>query len=310
VIGHGPKRERYRWKVKTRVRFFFKIQGSPSSILEPAGCNNDVSVVDPNPFRPPWVTVTVWLDENDDRLPLLLQQLAAHKESWLEHRWDEYTDEELDSAPLLIMQTTDDVEVFAGPRLGTTYDMSKACPTCGAGAQQTSPLLIDAEGLPKLEKLRVASSYYSDIIVDERLAAELDVLGIKGLTFSAVYAITKDKRQIKLPWRQLRAAHTMPLMSPRSTGIERIADCPLCKRSGLSSMVKRPTRLAYRAEDLDGAEDVNTTWEWFGDVKFNGDVSDALFAYPWFLVTPKVMRILRNAGAPGFDWLPIRVIEE
>jgi hypothetical protein len=52
---------------------------------------------------------------------------------------------------------------------------------------------------------------------------------------------------------------------------------------------------------------LNTTWEWFGDSKFDGDVSDALFPYPWFLVTPKVWRVFRDAGVTSFDWLAIRV---
>ena len=52
---------------------------------------------------------------------------------------------------------------------------------------------------------------------------------------------------------------------------------------------------------------MNVTWEWFGDFNFEGDVSNALFPYPLFLVTPKVWRIFRDAGVTGFDWIPIRV---
>jgi len=75
-------------------------------------------------------------------------------------------------------------------------------------------------------------------------------------------------------------------------------------------MSEQPTRLAYRAKDLVGIQDVNVTWEWFGEFRFDGDVSDALFPYPWFLVTPKVRRIFLDAGATGFDWIPIRVVDE
>ena len=70
-----------------------------------------------------------------------------------------------------------------------------------------------------------------------------------------------------------------------------------------------PTRLVYRASDLEDIRDVNVTWEWFGEVNFDGDVSDALFPYPWFLITPKVWRIFRDAGVTGFDWIPIHVVD-
>ena len=113
-----------------------------------------------------------------------------------------------------------------------------------------------------MEGLRATSTYYSDILVDEPLAEEL-----------------------------VGAAHTLPPMSGRSTGIER-ADIGLtCGRGGYANKMDDPTRLAYLPRDLDATGDVNLTWEWFGPYRFEGTVSDALFAYPWFLVTPKVRRI-------------------
>ena len=97
-------------------------------------------------------------------------------------------------------------------------------------------------------------------------------------------------------------------MSPRSTGIQPYHPCP-CKRSGYNTLPEIPPRLTYRAADLVGIKDVNLTWEWFGGSKYNGDVSDALFPYPWFLITPKVWRIFRDAGVTGFDFIPVRVVE-
>jgi len=63
----------------------------------------------------------------------------------------------------------------------------------------------------------------------------------------------------------------------------------------------------YHARDLVEIDDVNTTWECFGQPKFSGKVSKALFASPFFFVTPKVMRIVRAAGVTQFDWAPISV---
>ena len=71
--------------------------------------------------------------------------------------------------------------------------------------------------------------------------------------------------------------------------------------------MNEPPRLVYRTWDLERTEDVNTTWEWFESWSFDGDVSDALFPYPWLLVTPKVRRVFVAAGVTSFNWLPIRV---
>jgi hypothetical protein len=297
--------------MRTEVRIRFDgndVPGGAQAILGPARCGPDVASAEKvDVLRQ--VVVWVTLDADDDRLRILLKLLVQHGVDPWEHRRDLYTDEELDGARLLIIDPLGEFTVFGGPRVGTSYDMSDACPKCGAGARQTSALIIDGEDVPGLEGRRAASTHYSDIIVDERLAEELENIGATGLSFRSVYALMENKRQVKLRWRQVCARRTLPPRSPRSTGIMPYRPCPSCTRSGVSTSVKAPIRLAYRAQDLAQAEDVNTTWEWFSDSHFDGDVSDALFPYPWLLVTPKVMRIFRAAGVTEFDWIPIRVIE-
>lgn len=295
--------------MRTEVRIIFdcsEIPGGAQAILGPARCGPDVATVREIPVLRQ-VEVCITLGGTDERIPAVLELLQRHGRRWLDLRRDHYTEEELCGARLLIMESRNEYEVFGGPRLGTTYELEGACRVCGAGARQRSALLIDGEELPKLDGLRATSTYYSDLIVDERLAEELETIGASGLCFRSVYAVMPDKRQIKLRWRQLCATYTLPPMSLRSTGIERANGCASCGRSGFSTKMDDPTRLAYRAQDLDGAEDVNTTWEWFGAWRFEGDVSEALFPYPWFLVSPKVMRVFRDAGVDSFNWLPIRV---
>ncbi|WP_170319293.1 hypothetical protein [Polyangium spumosum] len=225
----------------------------------------------------------------------------------MERRYDSFTDEELESARLLFMWYDVNSTVFGGPRMGTTYDMSDACNRCGAGARQTSAMFIEGEDLPKLEGRRAAATCYDDILVDEKLARALAESGATGLSFRDVFA-GFEERSFQIPWRQMCATHTLPPMSPRSTSIYPYTPCT-CGRSSFSWKAEIPLRLAYRAADLADISDVNVTWEWFGEVKFDGDVSEALFPYPLFLVTPKVWRIFRDAGVTGFDWLPIRVEE-
>lgn len=297
--------------MRTEVRIIFdssKIPGGAPTILGPARCGPDVATVRDIPvLRQAEVCIT--LDGTDERIPVVLQLLRQYGRRYLDLRRDHYTEDELNGARLLIMESRTDHEVFGGPRMGTTYDLEGACRVCGAGARQTSAMMIDGEDLRKLDGLRATATCYRDILVDERLAEELEALGATGLSFRSVYAMMPAKRQVKLRWRQLCAAHTLPPMSPGSTGIERTDVCTSCGRSGFAPKMNDPSRLVYRARDLEGAEDVNTTWEWFGPWRFDGNVGEALFAYPWFLVTPKIMRVIRDAGVTSFDWLPIRVEE-
>lgn len=300
--------------MKTYVGFVFHTidaDRGAKAILSLAGCGDDVATVEELPALRRSLA-EVKLEEKDPRVPILLQLLIAQGVSWLPRKWDVYTDDELSSAELLVLDFDMRTVLFGGPRMGTTYDISNACKKCGAGARQTSPMLVDGTELGALEGRHANSTPYNDILVDARLAENLMAAQPKGLSFRNVYAVMEDKRQISLPWRQINAAHTLPKMSPQSTGIEKITlrPCTLCTRSGLSSTQEEPLRLAYRKEDLAQAEDVNVTWEWFGDVKFNGNVSEALFPYPWFLVTPKVWRVFRDAGVTEFTWIPIRVVDE
>ncbi|TKD03527.1 hypothetical protein [Polyangium fumosum] len=282
-----------------------RIPGGPETVLGLAKCGPDVAVADEGDY---WTDIT--LDEKDERLPLLLSLLKERGITWIERRRDRFTDEELESARLLAMEYFSPAgSIFAGPRVGTKYDMGKACMRCGAGARQTSAMVVDGQELHVIEGRRAAATCYNDMLVDEKLAGALAQSGATGITFRGVFAAFEGRGHFQLPWRQLCATHTMPPMSPRSTGIEPYKPCT-CRRSSFTTPREIPTRLVYRASDLADIRDVNVTWEWFGEVNFNGDVYDSVLPFPLFLVTPKIRRIFRDAGATGFDWIPIRVVDE
>ncbi len=292
--------------MRTEVRILInnrRIPEGPHKLLGPLKCGPDVAEIDEDGFT------IVTLDEIDERLPLLLNLLKERGIFWKERRSDCFTDEELEAARLLVMSYDVNAEVFGGPRMGTTYDMSEACKRCGAGARQTSAMIIEGEYLHQLEGRRVASTYYDDMLVDEKLAGKLAESNLTGISFRGLFVAFEKKGHIQLPWQQLCASHTMPPLSPRSTGIVPDELCA-CGRSGFDMPSEVPTRFVYRASDLADIRDVNVTWEWFGDAHYEGDVSEALFPYPFFLVTPKVWRIFRDAGVTGFEWMPIRVEEE
>lgn len=299
--------------MRTEVRIRFDgndIPGGAEAVLRRARCGSDMASVKDVPVIGQTV-VWVTLDITDERLAILLDLLRQHEVPWLEQREDRFTEEELNHARLLVMWPNDsDLTVWGGPRVGTQYDMKEACAACGALARQTSAMMIDGSDVAKLRRQRVTSTFYHDILVNERLAKELEEIGVKGLSFENVMAAKKDGSRTELPFRQLRAARTMFPMAVVSTGIRRGQPCVRCTRSCYTTFQKEPPRPAYRVKDVADIDDVMTTWEWFGYVKFNGNLTESVLPYPWFLVTPKVMRAIRASGTPAFHWIPVRIVDE
>jgi hypothetical protein len=295
---------------EVRIRFAGNhIPGGAQTILGPAGCGPDVATVEDVPVLRQ-IEVWVTLAEDDARVPLLFDLLRKHNETWLEIHEDRYTDEELDSARLLLMWPNYECEIDGGIRRGVTFDLSEACRACGTPARQTSPMFIEGEQIPKLEGHRAGATYVELPLVDERLAAELEESGATGLYFRSVYAVMEDGRQVKLRWKQLCAKRSLPPMSPLTTGIEPYGECKVCKRNGYTRSSEAPTRIVYRASDLADTDDVNMTWEHYNEASLEPNMRDTHLSYPYILVTPKVRRIFRAAGVTEFDWIPIRVVED
>jgi hypothetical protein len=295
--------------MRTVVRIRFdgnEVVGGAEAVLGLAGCGPDVATVDDVPVLRQ-VIVWVTLEVTDPRVPVLLQLLKQHGADQWQAYEDRYTEEELDSARLLLLQPNRQFEICAGVEYGMTYDLSGACPACGTGARQTSAVFVDGEKLAALEGHRAGGTIFFHLLVDEGLAAELESLGATGLSFRSVYALMPDKRQVKLRWKQLCADRTLPPMSPRTTGLIRDRACEVCWRNGYFGTSEEPTRIVYRASDLREADDVNLSWENIGYAILEPELRDSLLSYPWLVVTPKVRRVFRDAGVTSIDWLPIRV---
>lgn len=293
-----------------RIRFDgSNIPGGAETILGRSGCGPDVATVEDVPVLRQ-VVVWVTLAKSDPRLPVLLDLLKQYGEDPLCLHDDRYTEEELDTARLLVMHPNRQCELDGGVVWGMTYDLSAACPACGTGGQQTSAVFFDGAQLADMEGYRAGATYFYHILVDEGIAAELLTIGATGLFFRNVYAVMPDKRQVKLRWRQMCATRTLPPMSPRTTGLIRDQPCEVCHRNGYFQHAQHePTRIVYRASDLRDADDVNMCWENLGYAALKPDLRDSVLSYPWMLVTPKVRRVFRDAGVTSFNWFPIRVDE-
>jgi hypothetical protein len=297
-------------KTEAHITFdSYDIPGGAQTVLEQVQCGSDVAQIGDEPvLRRLWVRVT--LEEKDPRLHALLKLLKQHNADWREYHCDVYTDEELSSARLLVVRPSQGVIICTGTEYGTTYDLKGTCPACGTSAKQTSSLFINAEDLDKLEgQQRALSTFYSDVLVDAQLEADLVRTGATGMFFRDVYAVGPGDRSRKIPFRQLCANRTLPPMAPSTTGLQLDDPCEVCWRNGFCGTTDQSERFVYRAVDLDGTDDVNMSWENQSSARLEPELKDSFLSYPWMVVTPKIWRVFRDAGVTCYEWRPVRVEE-
>ena len=285
--------------MKTNIEIRFDasdLPGGADAILGPSGCGKDVveiqeyTIVDAHTIK-----VDVTLDEKDPRVHKVLGLLADFgAEPWIT-RSDVYTEDELQSAPLLVFSRTGP-SASAGPEYGTTYDTSQACPKCGTGIRQTSDLIIDREDLKEIAKFRVAGTTDGDRLVHDVDVERLLAAGVTGALFWPVYAKSKAGDLEELRHQQVFTEHVMPPMSPKSF-LDRTNACPDCGRGWCTHVRNEPVRFVYRREDLANIQDFNVTLEWFGEPPYYFEPLGRMIqgpGHPWVLVTPKVMNLLRG----------------
>lgn len=291
--------------MKTKVRISFNalpLPGGAETILGPAGCGNDVAEVRDVPILRQ-VFVDVNLDEGDERVARVLALLKQYNVEPNVSGAVEYSNEDLQSARLLWLRSSSlDDEVHASPSFGTKYDMTHACPHCGTGAKQVSPLYIDNTCMPKIRKHRAIPTMDRDVLVDGGMAKKLKDAGITGISFGEVRARLKNDKWTSVAREQILIEHVMPPMRGELTEKDIKHLCNVCRRGGFMSYGKK-----YREEDLVGMKDFNRTWEWFGEFRTADDRFGAHRSDPGILVTPKVMNIFRDAGIKTFEWTPIGI---
>ena len=87
----------------------------------------------------------------------------------------EYDKQDLSSAQLFQLKVN---KVFepAGEECGTEYNEGTACPFCGIGADQVSPLFLPEKRIPK--RVDVSETIAGEIVVSRRLASILRSIGL------------------------------------------------------------------------------------------------------------------------------------
>lgn len=190
------------------------------------------------PNQPSYVRRVV-LEVGDPRLDELKNCLARtnyHPAVLLDR---EYTVSELSSAELFHFITTECFHHDAcGEDYGTIYNDSNACPKCGAGRVQLSPLRLD------LSLVRERVDVVRTIAIDELIVSQrfLDLLGKSHLTgYSATEVEHVGKRKPKSRWYQLTVTGCAgETVNPTHFGINYFEEdssgryaCPEHKLSGL-----------------------------------------------------------------------------
>ncbi|MBK9261724.1 MAG: hypothetical protein IPM54_18225 [Polyangiaceae bacterium] len=290
------------------------ISGGADAILGPSQCEKEVVKIAHYKILGR-IDVTLQLDNNDARVPKLLALLAdAGAKAWI-NRNDIYTEDELQAARLLFVSNWIDASAWGGPRFGTTYDMSQACPTCATGARQTSPLIVGDIELRTVEKHRVASTNHADLLIRDTDVERLIAANITGAVFWPASVKRKSGEISELRWQQAVIEHVMPPMAA-SSYLDRKGVCPTCHRGGFTGVSDQPLRITYRAEDLANIHDFNRTWEWLGEYgTTEEEVQQGRWSHPGVLVTPKVMNLLRaktkkEAKYQGCDFIPVWLEDE
>lgn len=293
--------------MKTRIDIRFEardIPGEAAAILEPSGCGLDVAEVIAGTIqkvRTVWVTIKLY--ETDERVAKVLRLLEQHRVEFRSITYPEYSNEDLDNARLLRTRPAFDLQIYAGFHYGTEYDWTHACSHCKTGGKQTSALSIDKDSVKLIRKHRAAQAWTNEIIVDKKLRKKLVDAGITGISFGEVRVRNEDGTWRDLPREQILIEHTMPPMRKELTELEEQRVCKVCRRGGHASSPAKP----YREEDLAGLCDFNLTWEWFGEFRTADHRHGISFSHPGVYITPKAMRIFRDAGVKTFDWTPVEI---
>ncbi|MBK9260599.1 MAG: hypothetical protein IPM54_12345 [Polyangiaceae bacterium] len=127
--------------MKKKIQISFdaeRLPGDASAILGPAGCGAEVANIhDYTVLNYRRVTVRLELDDRDPRIAKVIALLQHYGEQFDMCSFIEYSEEDRQSARLLLMSADIKNSFHVSLRGGTKYDMSAACANCGAGAVQT-----------------------------------------------------------------------------------------------------------------------------------------------------------------------------
>jgi hypothetical protein len=174
--------------------------------------------LDPNLGTPLSDTLRrVVLPTTDERVQQIGELQRAHRKKggFFFIYWDvrrKYSEKELQTAELLHMNVRAVFEP-TGEECGTTYDETTACKRCGAGADQTSELILDTRRIPKGKD--IARTIGGEIVVSRRFAEAFRKHGLQGAEFQPV--LHRGRKSLEpSEWSQLVVTSSPVKLSSRT----------------------------------------------------------------------------------------------
>ena len=237
---------------------------------------------------------------------LLIAAAAQGLEPPSIHRYVEPTKKELAAAPLLLLRALGPGTIRPHPREGTSYDDSAACPRCGAGVRQTSPLRVRKTELPKSY---LAAGIADDLLLHESVAGTIASAGLRGITLRPVL----DTSGATIPWFQIVVETTMPPMLAGSRGMIRgragaERPCARCGRDGWFNTTADAFVPVYQRSVLDTMPDAAWTYELFGTGAWAEPVNGKRWlASRCLIVRPRVYTAWHPLKLRGVRWLLVGV---
>jgi hypothetical protein len=289
--------------LRTRVFVFFHSQDLPwasiDELFRRAG-RLDLSAAGPSPVHN--YSPTFW--DDDARLAVFRQELVSAGLEWSERQERVFAAREIEQAPLLWMFLKTAERGFGGPRYGTRYDLSSACPQCGTGAIQVSPLRLNPSEIGRVRD--VFQTLDHEYLISAPLAKALGEASLTGLDLRQAQSSVDST---DLSWFQLVAKNELPPLSSRTKGLIRENPCTGCGRDGYYNTVREPTALVYEFKDVEteGLPDASHTYEHFGKSVLREPFSESHLAAPLLIVKPSVYRAFRAQRVRGLSFEPVMI---
>lgn len=240
----------------------------------------------------------VKLDGNDPRLAKigrLQKDLYKEQKRSFFYGWEilrKYSREEINAASLFHWKITSIFEP-AGEECGTSYDESTACPRCGAGAKQTTPLFLPEKRIPKSKD--ISRTIAGEIVVSRRVAELFARHEITGAEFRPLRSQGSSGSESKEWFQLVVQGPEAEISAPTHVGINPFDDdeegkyrCPLGDLIGLNLLSEITITSASR-----GSADMVRTRQFIGTRR------GLLRPEQLLLISPKLARLIESEKLKG-----------
>ena len=272
----------------------------------------------------------VRIDKNDPRFNAIgeLQKKARENNDLFFTCFDyrrSYTETEINNAKWFQIFQTRHFEP-AGEECGTIYDESSACPICGSGAKQLSPLRLRRSSIPKAD-MAVTIAWGDETIVSERFVKMVKDNKLKGLDFEPVISSANSGQ--KLNYYQVRPQYyldfseksvfgqdpfnlsgefpgcTMECVQPDGTIVKEvfppeIYKCPNGDNMGLCLLSEAYIKSDSVLKDLD----------FFASRQTVGGRGGLIRQHHLFFCSNRMMKLIKDNNLKGFKFEVAHIVDE